>query len=133
MTTTEGATANVRLNVCVTCRAGEIVREGEACAGRKLRDALAHEELPPGVEIVEVECLSACTRGATIALASEGRWTYVYGQLSHADARDIMAGTTAYAQTADGIVPWRQRVDIFKKNVIARIPPLASPLKETCS
>lgn len=115
---------SVTLNVCVTCRAGEIVSEGQACAGRRLHAALSSLELPDGVEIVPVECLSACSRGATIALVSEGRWTYVFGPMIEGNAADILKGTQAYAATADGIVPWKERVEIFKKNVIARIPPM---------
>ncbi len=118
-----GQAMTVTLHVCVTCRAGEIVPEGEACPGKKLHAALQKAGAPEGVEIVPVECLSACTRGAAIALSSKGRWSYVYGQLSEADANDILIGATDYAASSDGIVPWRERVEIFKRNSIARIPP----------
>ena len=33
-------------------------------------------------------------------------------------------GATKYAATPDGVVPWRERPDHFRKNCIARIPPL---------
>ncbi len=114
----------VLLHVCITCRAGEVSDEGGPCAGSRLHAALNSEHVPDGVTIVPVECLSACSRGATIALASKGRWTYVYGPMAESDARDILAGAAAYAETPDGIVPWRKRIDIFKKNAIARIPPI---------
>jgi predicted metal-binding protein len=35
-----------------------------------------------------------------------------------------MAGAAAYAATPDGIVPWRSRPEIFRKQSLARIPPL---------
>lgn len=114
----------VLLHVCVTCRAGEVLDDGQPCAGSRLHAALNNEPVPAGVTIVPVECLSACTRGATIALVSKGRWTYVYGPMRESDAQAILAGAAAYAETVDGIVPWRQRIDIFKKNAIARIPPI---------
>jgi predicted metal-binding protein len=113
----------VTLHVCVTCKAGQIVAEGEPCAGQKLHGALTNEAAPPGVDIVPVECLSACTRGATIALSSPGRWSYVYGGLKEADAQQILSGAAKYAATADGIVPWRERPEIFRKQSVARIPP----------
>ena len=34
-------------------------------------------------------------------------------------------GAARYAATADGLVPWRERPTIFRKGVIARIPPFA--------
>lgn len=114
----------VTLHVCVTCRAGETVPEGEPCAGQRLHAALLREPVCEGVAIVPVECLSACSRGASVALSSLGRWSYVYGELNESHAKDILAGAAHYAATSDGIVPWRQRPEIFRKQSIARIPPL---------
>ena len=36
----------------------------------------------------------------------------------------------AYAATPDGIVPWRERPEIFRKRVIARVPPLPQEAAE---
>jgi len=89
-----------------------------------LLSALLRAPLPEGVEIVPVECLSACSRGATVALSARGRWSYVYGDLTEDDAADVLAGAAGYGATSDGIVPWRERPEIFRKQSIARIPPL---------
>jgi predicted metal-binding protein len=35
-----------------------------------------------------------------------------------------LQGAAAYAATADGIVPWRERIAIFRKRSLARIPPI---------
>ncbi len=114
----------VTLHVCITCRAGQPVLEGEAVPGARLHAALTAEPAPEGVRIVQVECLSACSNGAAVALSAPGCWTYVYGQMSDADAPEILAGAAAYAATTDGIVPWRERVQIFRKRSLARIPPI---------
>jgi predicted metal-binding protein len=110
------------LYVCTTCKAGEITPEG--VAGARLFAALGVQDLPEGVRIVGVERLSACSQGAAIALQGAGKWGYVYGRLTESDAADIIAGATAYAASADGIVPWRERPTIFRKQSLARIPPL---------
>lgn len=114
------------LHVCITCKAGEPVPEGEAAPGAKLHAALAAAGVPEGVRIVPVECLSACSQGCSVALSAAGKWSYVYGRLTEGDAADIIAGATAYAATADGIVPWRERPVIFRKQSLARIPPMES-------
>lgn len=113
----------VTLHVCITCRAGQPVLDGEPVPGARLHDALA-AAAPPGVTIRPVECLSACNSGAAIALSGPERWTYVYGQMSETDVPEILTGAAAYARTSDGIVPWRERVAIFRKRSLARIPPL---------
>jgi predicted metal-binding protein len=112
-----------KLFVCMTCKAGEPVPEGTAAPGARLHAALAAQDCPLGLEIVPVECLSACNQGCAVALQAPGKWSYVYGRLSEADAEDILAGAGAYVACADGLVPWRERPVIFRKQSIARIPP----------
>jgi predicted metal-binding protein len=121
----------VTLYVCVTCRAGE---EGDATprAGRRLHDALTEaqrdQDVASGFRIVEAECLSNCNRGCSVALTGPGRWSYIYGDLSQASVEDLLAGASKYAATEDGLVPWRERPTIFRKGVIARIPPSPKPV-----
>jgi predicted metal-binding protein len=122
----------VVLYVCTTCRA-----EGDTAeirAGARLMAALAARlgAAPvPGLRIEPVECLSVCKRPCTVAVASAGRWTYVYGDLdAEASAGTILEGIGLYAGTPDGIVPWRARPEAFRKGVVARIPafpPRAAP------
>jgi predicted metal-binding protein len=116
----------VTLHVCITCRAGQAIPDGEATPGSRLRDAIVAAGVPEGVNLVPVECLSACNNGCSVALSAPGRWAYVYGRLSEANAGDVVAGAAAYAAAPDGIVPWRSRPEIFRKQSLARIPPIAS-------
>ncbi|MDA3889616.1 MAG: DUF1636 domain-containing protein [Allgaiera sp.] len=111
------------LHVCITCKAGQPIAEGETCPGARLHAALTAEACPEGVRIVPVECLSACNSGAAVALSRPGSWSYVYGRLDPDHASDILAGAAAYARTDDGLVPWRERPVVFRKQSLARIPP----------
>jgi predicted metal-binding protein len=119
------------LHVCVTCRAGE---EGDATVrpGRRLYDALIdaqhRQEDAASFRIVEVECLSNCSRGCSAALTGPGRWSYIYGDLNETSVDDLLTGAARYAATSDGLVPWRERPTIFRKGVIARIPPFVRPV-----
>lgn len=116
------------LSVCITCKAGKPVAEGAACPGAQLHAALAAGA--PGVRVVPVECLSACDHGCSVALSAPGRWSYVYGRMTETDAAAILEGAARYAAAADGLVPWRERPEIFRKRVIARIPPLPQEAAE---
>ena len=116
---------SVTLHVCITCRAGQTLGEGETAPGARLHAALVKAGVPDDVNLVPVECLSACSQGCSVALSAPGRWSYVYGRLSADNARDVIAGASAYAAAPDGIVPWRSRPEIFRKQSLARIPPIA--------
>jgi predicted metal-binding protein len=58
-------------------------------------------------------------------LRSPERWSYVYGNLNPAEHVDVIIdGAKKYLNAADGKVPWRERSDHFRKNCVARIPPI---------
>jgi predicted metal-binding protein len=111
------------LYVCTTCKAGEALAEGALPCGARLHAALVAAAPPEGVRIVGVECLSACTTGCAVSLTKPGAWSYVYGRLTLDDVPAILEGAGKYAATADGLVPWRERPTVFRKQSIARIPP----------
>ena len=85
----------VTLHVCITCRAGQTLGEGETTPGKRLHGAILDAGVPDGVQVVPVECLSACSQGCSVALSAPGRWSYVYGRLSDANAHDVVAGAAA--------------------------------------
>lgn len=114
----------VELLVCTRCRRGQEVGAEGIRPGAELHDRLAADP-PPGVTVTAVECLSNCDHGCTIALRGPGRWTYVYGRFDEsADLAELREGAQKYAASPDGLVPWRERPQHFRKNCIARIPPL---------
>ena len=110
------------LYVCTTCKRGAPVPEGVPVPGAVLHAALLALGAPDGVQIVGVECLSACNTGCAISLTMPGAWSYVYGHMGPEHAGDILEGAAKYAATPDGIVVWRERPVIFRKQSIARIP-----------
>lgn len=115
------------LYVCMTCKAGETLEEGAPFPGTLLHEALTEGPAPEGVKIVPVKCLSACSQGASVALTEPGKWGYVYGRMTPADAPEILAGAAAYAATNDGLVTWRERPVVFRKQSLGRIPPFNFP------
>jgi predicted metal-binding protein len=120
--------APVELLVCVTCRSALPAYQAEAAeaprAGAALLEALQTAGVPDSVRVVPVECLSNCTRGCTVALRAPGRWSYVYGNLDVSLTDVLVEGVARYAAAPDGLVPWRERPEHFRKNCIARLPPL---------
>ena len=129
------APKRVTVFVCTSCRggAGETdTRPGIATVDaleRRLREAGA-----PDVEIRDVECLAVCKRPATIAITAEGSWTYIIGDLDiDADPDGIVETVLAFRRSLNGIVPWAERPSVFRKGVIARIPPrgFVQPVRES--
>jgi len=114
----------VELLICMTCKRGAPADPDGPRPGSVLMALVAGQE-PAGVTVRGVECLSNCDRGCSVALRGPGRWSYVYGDIDpelHLAA--LLDGASRYAATADGLIPWRERPQILRKGVIARIPPL---------
>jgi predicted metal-binding protein len=120
----------VTIYLCVTCRRKTGHVEGAFdLPGRILADRLAQTITSRSgnctIDVVPIECLAVCKRPSTLALAAEGKWTYLVGDLDpETHVEEIVAAAELYGASADGIVPWKERPPTFRKGVIARTPPL---------
>jgi len=109
--------------VCVTCRrAGE--PEAEPRPGALLAAATERAADGTEVEVRRLRCLANCTRGPSAAMRCNGSWTYVFGGLDTVNAGALIEGAKLLAGASDGILPWRERPEILKRALIARIPPI---------
>nr|WP_158815753.1 DUF1636 domain-containing protein [Methylocapsa sp. S129] len=124
------AEPDVTIFVCLTCRhaSEEGVRPGKILFDAVQMRLAGRQDSQ--VALRGVECLSVCKRPCTVALAGPGKWTYVVGDLDkEASVDDVLEAALKFAATPDGIVPWRERPQSFRKGVISRVPPLSKPLE----
>jgi predicted metal-binding protein len=74
--------------------------------------------------------MSACSHACAVAFASEGKYSYLFGDLpSDVDnmattASAILSCAEIYCDRPDGMLAWKERPEPLKSGVIARIPPL---------
>jgi predicted metal-binding protein len=117
--------------VCVKCLRGTDALEDGLRPGQQLYNELTKRGMPEGVTVRPMECLQNCDSGCSVAIrGGDARWTYVYGNFLEGSHPDMLAeGIALYHGTDDGLIPWRARPEHFKRNCIARIPPV-TPLKE---
>lgn len=113
--------------VCVSCRRSLGDDEAYDEPGREMVAALEArlQSVEADVTVTPVECLAVCKRPCTVAMTGKNKWTYIVGDLDaveHAD--EVVAAALAYQRSDNGIVPWRERPQTFRKGVIGRVPPL---------
>ncbi len=119
---------DLTIHVCTACRRARAdLPDGYDQPGLALAERLAEQLKAKGstIPVLPVECLAVCKRPCTIALSADGKWTYLIGDLdtdTHLD--EIVGAAEAYAASANGIVPWKERPQSFRKGVVARVPPL---------
>jgi predicted metal-binding protein len=114
--------APVVVSVCVNCKAAD-----GAIAGPAMLDAVtaALDARDVAVMVRPVQCLSVCKRPTTVAVTSPDGYTFLFGDLVPETGPDAVASFVQSYQTSDyGLVPWRERADVLRKGMVARVPPL---------
>ncbi|MGI8499893.1 MAG: DUF1636 domain-containing protein [Hassallia sp.] len=119
------------LFVCTTCSSvwKDGKRVGESGGDKLLKqlqqlhqDWELHQEFP----IQPVECMSACNRACAISFAANGKYTYLFGDVSPdsstLEIANVLECATKYYNHSEGLLPWAERPDPLKKGVLARIP-----------
>lgn len=128
----------VTIFVCVSCRRS--LGDSEESFDRPGRDlveavrARLRERGRTDVAVAPVDCLAVCKRPCTVALVGADKWTYLIGDLDPGvHAEELAATASSFADSGNGIVPWRERPLSFRKGVIARVPPNAAAATITLS
>ena len=110
------------VSVCVTCKTaddGTVVGPDMFESVRAAIGAFDHVQVRP------VQCLSVCKRPATVAVTSADGYTFLFGDLQTESGTAALVSFVASYQKSDyGLVPWRERAEVLRKGMVARVPPM---------
>ncbi len=110
----------ITLSVCTVCTAADVT----APPGPELVEAL-REAIGDNAQVRAVQCLGVCKRPATVAVTSADGYTFLFGDLVQETATPALtAFVQSYRLANYGLVPWRERAEVLRKGMVARIPPL---------
>lgn len=104
----------MRVSLCASChpQAGGL--------GPALQAALAKAGV--AAVIGQVDCMSGCTRPATIAFRATGKTAYLFGDITEADLADLLVFAKAYAASETGDFADARLLGELRHKAIARIP-----------
>ena len=113
----------VIVSVCTTCKTadgGTVVGPDMFAA---VRAALGNDD--PNVVVRPVQCLSVCKRPATVAVTSPDGYTFLFGDLqAESGTAALKSFVKSYQHSGYGLVPWRERAEVLRKGMLARVPPM---------
>ena len=119
----DAANARVVISVCTTCKTQDTAAE---LVGPTLLTAV-REAMTQGdgnIAVRAVQCLGVCKRPTTAAVSAPDRYTFVFADLQPADGATALRDfAVSYARSDHGLVPWRERAQVLRRGMIARIPP----------
>jgi predicted metal-binding protein len=118
----------VDVTVCTTCKYGPATafdaagRTGGEILATALEAAAGNQS--GQVRIIRHECLWACRQSCAVLIQAAGKTGYLAGRFEAgpAAADAIMRWARAYAESAEGTVPYAQWPEGIKGHFIARIP-----------
>jgi predicted metal-binding protein len=115
--------APVVISVCTACKtqdaAAEVVGPNLLAAVRDVVSSGSSE-----IAVRAVQCLGVCKRPTTAAVSGPHRYTFVFADLHPADGATALRDfARSYTRSGYGLVPWRERAQVLRRGMIARIPP----------
>src|SRR5882757_11552765 len=123
----EAACANsprtpIVVSVCVTCKTAD---SGTVVGPDMLESVKAAIGASDRVQVRPVQCLSVCRRPATVAVTSADGYTFLFGDLqTDSGTAALVSFVKSYQKSDYGLVPWRERADVLRKGMVARVPPM---------
>ena len=110
------------VSVCITCKAAD----GGAVVGPDMFEAVkAAIGSSDHVQVRPVQCLSVCKRPATVAVSSADGYTFLFGDLqTESGTAALVSFVESYQKSDYGLVPWRERAEVLRKGMVARVPPM---------
>jgi predicted metal-binding protein len=122
---------NPILFVCIVCGKNpdpEVSQQGGAKLIEQMQ-VLHHEsDLEEKFTIKPVKCMGVCNHPCAVAFVTPGKPTYLFGDLPSDDAQLSTTASTLlnvmnqYCNHADGALPYRERPELLKDTIIAKIP-----------
>jgi len=112
----------VIVSVCTTCKSAD---GSGAVVGPDMFAAMTAALGDSEVMVRPVQCLSVCKRPATVAVTSPDGYTFLFGDLqTDSGSAALVAFVQSYQKSDYGLVPWRERAEVLRKGMVARVPPL---------
>jgi predicted metal-binding protein len=110
------------VSVCVTCKTAD----GGTVVGPDMFESVKAAIGPSDLVLVRpVQCLSVCKRPATVAVTSPDGYTFLFGDLqTESGTAALVSFVKSYQKSDYGLVPWRERAEVLRKGMVARVPPM---------
>ena len=110
------------VSVCITCKTAD----GAIVVGPDMFESVkAAIGSSDHIQVRPVQCLSVCKRPATVAVTSPDGYTFLFGDLqTESGTAALVSFVKSYQRSDYGLAPWRERAEVLRKGMVARMPPM---------
>ena len=119
------------LSICSNCRDGDEENSKKRGGQRLLENIVAYFNYKklPFLKLREVRCMSQCKRSCVISFTSNNCFTYVFGDINPKDpqyVKSLFDLVILYGKAEEGFLRRRDRPELFKSNILGRLPAINS-------
>ena len=119
------------LSICSTCRDENEENLKKRGGQRLLENIVAYFNYKklPFLKLREVRCMSQCKRSCVISFTSNNCFTYVFGDINPKDpqyVKSLFDLLILYGKAEEGFLRRRDRPELFKSNILGRLPAIES-------
>jgi predicted metal-binding protein len=113
--------------VCFRCKPEGWRGDDTARPGLELAEAVSVEAARRGIDLGrlrDVRCMSQCRRPCVIAFSGDGRFTYLFGDLTAQHASAVLDAFVLYCSKPDGFMERFERPEALRAGILGRVPPV---------
>ena len=109
------------IHVCTACRDREADEQPGEAPIAALRAGLDVCDLSDAFTVCGINCMAGCAYPCTVGFNAGGKAAWLFGDLTLADTRDLLAFAQLYAPLADGWCRSPERPGKLARAALARI------------
>ena len=119
------------LSICSNCRDENEENLKKRGGQRLLENIVAYSNYKklPFLKLREVRCMSQCKRSCVISFTSNNCFTYLFGDINPKDpqyVKSLFDLVILYGKAEEGFLRRRDRPELFKSNILGRLPAISS-------
>ena len=116
------------LSVCISCRDNR-ENKYKLRGGNRFSRMLQKSIRKKNLLLREVKCMSQCKRACIVSLTAQDYFTYIFGDVDPNQtkyAQELLELVSIYSKANEGFMRRRDRPDLFRSNILGRLPPIDS-------
>ena len=116
------------LSVCISCRDNR-ENKFKIRGGKRFSRMLQKSIRKNNLVLREVKCMSQCKRACIVSLTAQDSFTYIFGDVDPNQTKylqELLELVLIYSKANEGFMRRRDRPDLFRSNILGRLPPIDS-------
>ena len=116
------------LSVCISCRDNR-ENKYKIRGGKRFSRMLQKSIRKKNLLLREVKCMSQCKRACIVSLTAQDSFTYIFGDVDPNQtkyAQELLELVSIYSKANEGFMRRRDRPNLFRSNILGRLPPIDS-------